>query len=109
MHLQIVEADRQLARGYVVSGPHCWAMWIGLTESRGAGSGAHRTYEIGPRGLVSAQPPAPTSDATRVGCTRLIKWRLRGNMKLPFSRPTSRSMPAIQAILASRPSPCFTG
>src|SRR5262252_10131261 len=37
MHLQIVEADRQLARRYVVRGPHCWAMWIGLTESRGAG------------------------------------------------------------------------
>jgi hypothetical protein len=37
MYLQIVEADRQLARRYVVSGPHCWAMWIGLTESRGAG------------------------------------------------------------------------
>src|SRR5215510_7712853 len=32
MYLQIVEADRQLARRYVVSGPHCWAMWIGLNR-----------------------------------------------------------------------------
>src|SRR5215813_12435116 len=52
MYLQIVEADRQLARRYVVSGAHCWAMWIGLTESRGADSGAHRTHDIGPRGFV---------------------------------------------------------
>src|SRR5689334_5241978 len=28
MHLQIVEADRQLTRRYVANGPHCWAMWI---------------------------------------------------------------------------------
>ena len=37
MHLQIVEADMQLTGRYVTSGPHCWAMWIGLTESRSAG------------------------------------------------------------------------
>jgi hypothetical protein len=37
MHLQIFEAERQLTRRYVANGPHCWAMWIGLTESRGAG------------------------------------------------------------------------
>src|SRR6516162_8596869 len=34
MHLQIVKADRQFTGRYVANGPHCWAMWIGLTESR---------------------------------------------------------------------------
>src|SRR5262249_13274887 len=33
MHLQIVEADRQLTGRYVVSRPQYWTMWIG----RGAG------------------------------------------------------------------------
>ena len=37
MHPQIVETDRQLTRRYVASVPRCWAMWIGLTESRSAG------------------------------------------------------------------------
>jgi len=37
MHLQIVEAERQLTGRYVASEPHYWAMWMGLTESRGAG------------------------------------------------------------------------
>ena len=37
MHPQIVEADRQLTGRYVANGSHCWAMWIGLTESRSAG------------------------------------------------------------------------
>jgi hypothetical protein len=37
MHLQIVEADRQLTRRYVANGSHSWAMRIGLTESRSAG------------------------------------------------------------------------
>jgi len=37
MHLQIVKADRQLTGRYVANGPHCWATWIGLTESRSAG------------------------------------------------------------------------
>jgi hypothetical protein len=34
MHLQIIEADRQLSARYVANGPHCWAMWIGLTVRR---------------------------------------------------------------------------
>jgi len=29
--------QRQFTGRYVASGPHCWAMWMGLTESRGAG------------------------------------------------------------------------
>ena len=37
MHLQIVEAGEQLTLRYVANGPHCQAMWIGLTESRSAG------------------------------------------------------------------------
>ena len=37
MHPQIVETDRQLTRRYVASVPRCWAMWIGLIESRSAG------------------------------------------------------------------------
>jgi hypothetical protein len=27
MHIQIVDADRQLTRRYVANGPQCWAMW----------------------------------------------------------------------------------
>src|SRR5262249_40738624 len=42
MHLQIVEADRQLTWRYVASGPHGWAMWIGLKE-RGSAGGAGQT------------------------------------------------------------------
>ena len=37
MHLQIVEAGEQLTLRYVANGPHCHAMWIGLSESRSAG------------------------------------------------------------------------
>jgi len=37
MHVQIVEAGEQLTLRYVANGPHRQAMWIGLTESCGAG------------------------------------------------------------------------
>src|SRR5262249_3211887 len=47
MHPQIVETDRQLTRRYVASVPRCWAMWIGLTESRSAG-GTDQAAGCGP-------------------------------------------------------------
>src|SRR5215467_12266963 len=33
LHLQIVEADKQLSRRYVANESHCCAMWIGLIEN----------------------------------------------------------------------------
>jgi len=37
MHLQIVEADRQLTGRYVANGTHCWAMCTGQTEKPSEG------------------------------------------------------------------------
>src|SRR2546428_8180225 len=58
MHLQIVEADRQLTRRYVAHGPHCWAMCIGLTESRSAGGTEQAA------GMLSGQLFGPGGDTT---------------------------------------------
>src|SRR5262249_50042328 len=59
MHLQIVEADRQLTRRYVVSGPHRWAMDAPLFSP----SPAHRPSSLWPSSrcnkLSSMMAPIP--------------------------------------------------
>src|SRR5262245_6144852 len=56
MHLQIVKADRQLTGRYVTSAPHCWGMWIRLTERRsadGTNQAAVSVQVFGPGGTPS--------------------------------------------------------
>src|SRR5881397_3239303 len=58
MHLQIVEAGEQLTLRCVANGPHCQAMWIGLSESRSAG-GTEQTA-----GMLSGQLFGPGGNTT---------------------------------------------
>jgi hypothetical protein len=96
MHLQIVEADKQLTQRYVANGPHCWTMRIKLTERRSAGGTdqAAVCYVASCSGLGANATLEYWIDRRRIRAAPKAPWR---------HRPCrSRALPVDRSFFVSR-------